>query len=102
MWDKEAFNYSGGFLTYNRAFVARFKYSKDWGTFKTFLIKNFTPAEYFDRLGSGDSPLGILGSKGYVPTHVKKYLVAHGYEPTVAGMKAWSQDSVARTNNAKV
>jgi hypothetical protein len=101
MFIKEEFNYSGGYLTYQGKFVARFKYSKDHAQFKNFLIRNFTQSEYFERLANGESPLGVLGSKGYVPGHVKKYLKTHGYEPTIAGMKMWSQDSVAQFNNAR-
>ena len=95
MWDKEAFNYSGGYLTYKKAFVARFKYSKDWGRFKTFLVRNFAPAEYFERLAAGDTPLGILGSKGFIPSHVKKTLVKMGFEPTTEGLKEWGRAATA-------
>jgi hypothetical protein len=98
MFLKEEFNYSGGYLTYQGKFIARFKYIKDHNQFKNFLIRNFTQTEYFERLANGESPLGVLGSKGYVPSHVKKYLKNNGYEPTIAGMKMWSQDSVAQFN----
>jgi hypothetical protein len=95
MFIKENFNYSGGYLTYDGKFVARFKYAKDHNQFKNFLIKNFVQSEYFDRLANGESPLGVLGSKGYVPGHVKKYLTKHGFEPTTAGMKLWAQQRAA-------
>jgi hypothetical protein len=75
---KENFSYHGGFLHYYRdglfirengaeKFVARFKYCKrDKPGFQSFLIKNFTQEEYFSRLEAGETPQGILESKGYV------------------------------------
>ena len=95
-WDQEAFTYHGGYLNYMGKFVARFKYVNDHKSFKTFLMKNFHPVEYFERLASGDSPLGILGSKGYVPGHVKKYLIKMGFEPNTNGLKEWSRAAQAQ------
>jgi hypothetical protein len=96
MFIKENFNYSGGYLTYDGKFVARFKYAKDHNQFKNFLIKNFVQSEYFDRLANGESPLGVLGSKGYVPAHVKKYLIKMGFEPNTNGLKEWSRAAQAQ------
>jgi len=77
------FSYHGGYLSYHQSphvypnghqvndlnsaeFVARFKYNKrSKARFLTFLIKNFTPTEYFSRLKAGETPAGILKSKGY-------------------------------------
>ena len=79
-WDMSLFNYQAGYLSYGRyfsveeKFVARFKYaaqrSRKAGFIK-FLVNNFTPEEYFSRTayradGSlGETPLGVLESKGY-------------------------------------
>mgnify|MGYP001172176811 CR=1 FL=1 len=76
MFKKEEFSYFGGYLTYKGEFVARFKYVVFQGAFKTFLIKHFTPTEYFTRLSSGETPLGILKSKGFITPMEKKRLAA--------------------------
>ena len=56
----------------NREFVARFKYVKrNMGPFMTFLRKNFTVEEYFDRYDAGETPLDIVKSKGYIASHIK-------------------------------
>jgi len=101
---KENFEYHGGYLNYRVSddykvhpkFVARFKYSaKDKPAFITFLKKNFTVEEYFDRIGNGctgESPVGILESKGYVSTTVKKILRDQGYQPTLEGKKQYLQE----------
>lgn len=74
------------YVTYNSKFVARFKYSKSGkGSFLTFLTKNFTVDEYFARLATGEAPLTILSSAGYLQPHVKKMLKEQGYPVTVAG-----------------
>lgn len=70
---KANFNYSGGYLVYfhegfgntrNRDVVARFKYKGPFtkGTFLTELIKNHSPAEYFEAMKTS-SPLEILKAK---------------------------------------
>jgi hypothetical protein len=112
---RDDFNYHGGYLTYHRLgyenlwadkdhpgyakrpdFVARFKYAKDSrGPFTTFLIKNFTQEEYFDRLDAGESPLDILRSKGFIQSHVKKWLKQGGYPVTVAGYAQYQADQSA-------
>lgn len=86
MFKKENFNYDGMYLTYNltsdqhygnNEFVARFKYVKFAGSFKSFLIKNFTTDEYFSRYKAGESPLDILESKGFVTPQAKKLCKKH-------------------------
>ena len=87
---REHFSFHGGYLCYHAdatvyesgpccdcrssRFVARFKYNKSRkGRFLTFLIKNFTPEEYFERLEkNGESPLEILESKGFDPLSKKQ------------------------------
>ena len=83
---------------YRGKFVARFKYQRGAaGTFQTFLIKNFTVEEYFDRLTAGEAPLTILESKGYIRPHIKKWLKEGGYPVTPEGRKQFSSDQFAGT-----
>ena len=86
MFKKENFEYDGMYLMYNlkpgqhygnNEFVARFKYVKFAGAFKSFLIKNFTTDEYFSRYKAGESPLDILESKGFVTPQAKKLCKKH-------------------------
>ena len=89
---KENFNYHGGYLTYGekRDFIARFKYQKsDKVGFQSFLIKNFEVEEYLGRLAAGETPVGVLESKGYVSAAVKRILRISGFEPTLAGKQAY-------------
>jgi len=58
---------------YNGKFVARTKYG-GWGAFKKFLIKNFTPSEYFAQIEAGHAPLHILNAKGYISPNMAKAL----------------------------
>ena len=93
---KENFNYHGGYLTYNGQFVARFKYmASNKPGFLSFLIKNFTPAEYFKAL-MNNTPHKILESKGYVAAHIKKALKSAGYEVSVTGYRKYISDQVAK------
>ena len=79
-------------------FVARFKYQRSAaGTFQTFLIKNFTVEEYFDRMAAGEAPLTILESKGYILPHIKKWLKEGGYPVTQAGYKQYLNDTIAQS-----
>ncbi len=55
-------------------FIARCKYGRGKSSFVTFLKKNFTPGEYLARLTSGEKPLPILQSKGYIQPHIRKML----------------------------
>lgn len=71
-FNKSGFSYSGGYLSYFESpldrgrFVARFKYRGGRrAPFQKFLIANFTVDEYFSRLSAGETPLGILMSKGF-------------------------------------
>lgn len=79
-WNMRLFNYQAGYLTYGQyftadeKFVARFKYSAQRNRkagFIKFLVNNFTPEEYFSRTANradgklGETPLGVLESKGY-------------------------------------
>jgi hypothetical protein len=85
---KEQFDCHGGYLTYQGRFVARCKYRPtDASSVRTFLIKNFTITEYFDRLAAGESPLPILESKGYLLPHIKKWLKEGGYPVNREGYK---------------
>lgn len=87
-FEKAAFNYHGGYLTYgaDRRFVARFKHvASNKPSFMSFLIKNFDADEYFARLLAGESPVGILESKGYVMAHIKKWLRDAGLPETLEG-----------------
>lgn len=55
-------------------FVARFKYGRSgMGSFRSFLIKFFTVEEYFSRHETGEAPLTILESKGYILPHIKRW-----------------------------
>jgi len=83
------------YINYGGKFVARFKRGGK-ATFLTFLVKNFTVEEYFDRLEAGETPLKILESKGYLLPHIKKLLKATGYEVSVAGFKQYIEYQVER------
>jgi hypothetical protein len=83
--------------TADAKFVARFKYQRVAArTFATFLIRNFTPAEYFARYNAGESPLAIVESKGYILPHIRKWLRDAGYPETSEGYKAWSAEQARR------
>lgn len=89
-FDKAAFDYHGGYLTYQGKFVARFKYSsRDKVGFQAFLIKNFSVEEYFEALGNNGAPALILETKGYVSKTVKNLLRQVGYPETQEGHKAY-------------
>tara|TARA_Y100000310_G_scaffold243809_1_gene248448 strand:+ start:1195 stop:1470 length:276 start_codon:yes stop_codon:yes gene_type:complete len=63
MFNKADFNYSGGYLTYQNKFVARFKYRGPFtkAKFQKELIANHTPESYFKALNEdGKAPLDIL------------------------------------------
>ncbi len=67
-FQREFFNYSGGYLTYgngnDEVFIARFKYWKTHRTWITFLCKNFTVAEYLEAI-KDEAPLKVMMAKGY-------------------------------------
>lgn len=99
---KENFYSNSGYIDYNtrdgvNKFVARLKYVKGAkASFISFLVKNFTEDEYFGRLASGEAPLTILESKGYMLPHIKRVLKEHGYPQTLAGRAQYINDLVAR------
>jgi hypothetical protein len=84
-------------------FVARFKYGakSSAGPFMTFLRKNFTVEEYFARLDAGESPLPIAKSKGFMLSHIKKYLREGGYPVTPAGFDQYIADGISAYKAAK-
>ena len=68
----------GEYVFYNyrfeEKFVARFKRGGK-AAFIKFLIANITPDEYFARREiNGETPLGILKTKGYVSPMMKKMM----------------------------
>jgi len=78
-------------------FVARFKRIGGLGTFATFLRKNFTVQEYFERLDRlEEGPLTIAESKGYLLPHIKRWLREGGYPVTRAGYDAMHKDQISR------
>jgi len=90
---RENFNYHGGYLTYEGKFIARFKHMKsNKPTFLTFLIKNFTQEEYFDLYNSNMAPAKILETKGYLPSHIKKWLKKGGYTINLSGYDKFIRD----------
>ena len=101
-FDKDQFNYYGGYLTYGQyperpRFIARFKYSgRDKAGFMSFLIRNFTVEEYLGRIEAGETPVGILESKGYVSATIKKILKDAGFAPTQAGKQQYLNLVAAR------
>ena len=103
-FQKELFSYNGGYLMYGNGyperakFVARFKYrGGDRAGFMSFLIKNFSPEEYFARLDANETPVAILESKGYVSTTVKRILKQQGFAPTVEGKRQFLNQPVAES-----
>lgn len=94
---KTNLKFDGMYLMYgtpdglNSTFVARFKRGQS-ATFITFLIKNFTVEEYFDRLNKQEAPLTIAESKGYLLPHIKKWLKQYGYPVTVEGFHKFAAD----------
>ena len=64
-FDKAAFEYHGGYLTYKGEFVARFKYRGPVGkaAFIRLLTKYYTVEEYFARVAS-EAPYKILMNDG--------------------------------------
>jgi hypothetical protein len=99
VFNKDLFSFDGMYLMYgseNRKFVARFKGRGDRAGFVKFLMKNFTPCEYFGALAAGGTPVGVLETKGYVSATVKKILKSCGYEPTFEGKEKYLADQVAK------
>lgn len=102
---KDQFINDAGYVSYcmdpmpcawdRRKFVARFKYARGGAaSFITFLIKNFTVEEYFDRMEAGETPLAIAESKGYLLPHIKTWLKRDGYEVSRTGFDKYLQDRI--------
>jgi len=87
--------------TAKSAFIARFKYRKPWKTFVNFLVKNFTVEEYLTRMNDGESPQGIMESKGYIEAWAKKMCREAGFAPTVEGYKAMIRAEVEKNMAAR-
>jgi|TARA_B110000444_G_scaffold260013_1_gene305553 hypothetical protein len=113
-FDKTKFTYHGGYLMYNgtyegqptydevygkdkihpsrigmpvELFIARFKYVFFQGSFKNFLVKNFTVEEYATRYKNGESPLTMLEEKGFMTPQAKKLCKQNGMKPTQENYK---------------
>lgn len=95
-WNRKDFTMDCcGYLSYNGKFVARFKYVKsNKPHFLTFLINNFTPAEYFGRYKNGEAPAEILKTKGYISKNVLHMLKKRGYPLTQAGFRAMMDNEI--------
>lgn len=94
-WNSKDFSNSGGWISYQGKFIARFKYMKSGiGDFKKFLMANFTPVEYFARLDAQETPLGILQTKGYIQPHIRQELSRCGYPVTQEGFRQYIQDQI--------
>lgn len=85
-------------VTHQTRFVARFKYAagSSAGPFMTFLRRNFTVEEYFARMDAGESPLPIVESKGFILSHIKRWLRQGGYPVTREGYAQFLADQVAK------
>jgi len=61
-FNKEMFNFQGGYLTYDNKFVARFKHRGPFtkAKFLRELMKNHTVEGYFAELANGNAPIAIL------------------------------------------
>ena len=84
-WQPEKFKRSGPYLSYDGLFVGRFKYG-GLSEFKSFMIANFTPDEYFElTLDNGLAPITALQTRKYVSPNMKKGLIAEGLTPDWSG-----------------
>ena len=78
---KQNFHFDGEYLVYGPAmyskdsrFVARFKRNKrDRSSFTKFLMQNFTVEDYFSAREAGDTPVGILRTRGWVSPTIQKF-----------------------------
>lgn len=72
---KDSFTYDSRYLSYEGKFVARFKHMPcNKPGFVSFLVKHFTVEEYFAQRDAEVAPLTILEAKGYIPSHIMKWL----------------------------
>jgi hypothetical protein len=90
---------TGEYAMYNGKFLARFKRGSR-NAFLTFLCKNFTVEEYFERLDAGVPPLTILESKGYIDPKLGKLLKTIGFAPTVEGKAQYLMSITSKTKVA--
>lgn len=83
-WDRGAFSYHGGYLTYYGYFIGRWKYGKSgMGEFKRFLMKNFTPDQYLDAIEQkGATPMGVLEAAGFISKQEREKCRKYGLEET--------------------
>jgi hypothetical protein len=96
---KERFNFHGGYLSYDRKFVARFKYNRNgWGAFRTFLIKNFTVEEYFEKL-KDSTPVQVMKSKGFVTYVERSACRKYSLKPNRANAKIAMEKELAQFDN---
>ncbi len=92
---KENLDYFGGYITVRfngkDEFIARLRYGQvtSKGPMMTLLRKHFTVEEYLARHEAGEAPLTIMESKGFVLSHIKKWLKAAGFPQTQEGYKSW-------------
>ncbi len=92
---KTQFKFDGMYLMYEGNFIARFKRG-GMGSFKSFLIKNFTVEEYLKSVNEFNmAPLTILEEKGYVSPNMAKVLKINGYPATQAGKQQYLKDMIA-------
>jgi hypothetical protein len=86
------FRKSGDFLLYNDEVIARFKHG-GMAHFRSFMTKNFTVEEYFDKMNNTTlAPMEILEQKGYVSFNVSKVLKKLGYPVTQQGLSWYLLD----------
>ena len=88
-FERKYFEISGEWVHYNGKFVGRFRSGSGGSrSFITFLIKNFTVEEYFNRLNDKNmAPLLVLQEKGYISPNVRKALKSYGLPATEEGLK---------------
>ena len=75
-FETKEFSKRGDLVYYKGRSVGRFR-SGGWGAFKKFLVKNFTPAEYFYYRDQGLAPLDVLHLKGYI-SPIRRRLIEKG------------------------
>ncbi len=113
-FERKNFRIDGMYVTYAKGgsenaktwgdytFVARFKYTKrDIARFVTFLINNFTVEEYFEAM-ENNTPVGIMKTKGYLSTTVRRSLKECGYPQTIEGYDAYINAQVEKYSKGQV
>lgn len=71
--------------TVKAMFIARFKYGrKPFKTWINFIVKNFTVEEWATLEKQGESPVGIMKSKGFLDAGEKKLCKKHNLSATVS------------------